>query len=66
VDTPLCNTSRPTSGRVFLAGDCHGRFDHVIEAAQVYLPAAIVFLGDMEAPAPLHEVLAPIMGITSM
>ena len=57
---------QPRSGRVFLAGDCHGRFDHVIEAAHVFLPAAIVFLGDMEPPAPLHEVLAPIMGITSI
>ena len=66
VDTLLCNTSRPGGGRVFLAGDCHGRFDHVIEAARMYLPAAIVFLGDMEAPVPLHEVLAPIMGSTSI
>ncbi len=57
---------QPRSGRVFLAGDCHGRFDHVIEAAQVFLPAAIVFLGDMEPPAPLHEVLAPLVGVTSI
>ena len=54
------------SGRVFFVGDCHGRFEHVIEAAQVCRPAAIVFLGDLEAPAPLHKVLAPIMGITSI
>ena len=47
-------------------GDCHGRFDHVIEVAQVCLPAAVVFLGDMEVPAPLHEVLAPITAITSI
>ena len=51
MDTLLCNTSRPGGGRVFLAGDCNGRFDHVIKAARVYLPAAIVFLGDMEAPS---------------
>ena len=49
-----------------MAGDCHGRFDHVIEVAQVCLPAAVVFLGDMEVPAPLHEVLAPITAITSI
>ena len=59
------DTRRPT-GRIFFAGDCHGQFDHVIEAAQAYLPAAIILLGDMEAPSPLDQVLAPVLNLTTI
>jgi predicted phosphodiesterase len=52
--------------QIFVAGDCHGRFDHVVEAAQAYLPAAVILLGDMEAQAPLDQVLSPILGLTAV
>ncbi len=51
---------------IFFAGDCHGRFEHVVEAVQVHRPAAIVLLGDQEAPAPLDEVLTAILGLTAI
>lgn len=54
-------SSRQGSGSILFCGDCHGQFDHVIEAARAFLPAAIIFLGDMESPAPLDQVLAPIL-----
>lgn len=59
---------QPQAGgpRIFVAGDPHGRFDQIIEAAQVYLPAAIVLLGDMEAQAPLDEILAPVLKLCSL
>lgn len=53
-------------GRIFVCGDPHGRFQHVIEATQTYLPTAIVLLGDMEAPEPLDALLAPILPLTQV
>jgi predicted phosphodiesterase len=52
--------------QIFFAGDCHGGFEHVIEAVQVHRPAAIVLLGDQEAPARLDEILTPILGLTGI
>lgn len=49
---------------IFFCGDPHGRFDHILEAAERYNPAAVVLLGDIESPAPLSEVLEPIHEIT--
>lgn len=59
-------TSRPQSGRIFFCGDCHAQFAHVIEAVQVYRPAAVILLGDIEAPAPLNQILAPILESTEV
>lgn len=59
-------TSRSRGGRIFFCGDCHGQFDHVIEAVQAFRPAAVVLLGDMESPAPLDEILAPILDLTAL
>lgn len=44
--------------RIFFCGDPHGEFSQINEAAREYKPDAIVILGDMQAPAPLEEVLA--------
>lgn len=51
---------------IFFAGDCHGRFEHVIEACEAYGPKALILLGDMESPAPLDQVLAPILPLTQV
>ncbi|MDA8350541.1 MAG: metallophosphoesterase [Pseudomonadota bacterium] len=59
-------TTRSRGGRIFFCGDCHGHFDHVIKAAQAFLPAAVIFLGDLESPAPLDQVLAPILQHTAV
>ena len=59
-------TSRSASGQIFFCGDCHAHFDHVIEAVQAFLPAAAILLGDMEAPAPLDQILAPILDLTEV
>ena len=59
-------TSQSAGGRIFFCGDCHGQFDHVIESAQAFLPAAIVFLGDLEARAPLDEILSAILEHTEV
>ena len=66
MDRLLGKNSRGASGRIFFCGDCHGQFDHVIEAVQAFLPAAIILLGDMEAPAPLDQILAPILESTEV
>ena len=49
---------------ILFCGDPHGRFEHIIEAATTWQASAVVLLGDMEAPAPLSQVLAPIKEIT--
>jgi predicted phosphodiesterase len=44
---------------IWFAGDVHGQFEHIartIDAASVK-PAAIILLGDMEAPIPLHKCM---------
>lgn len=51
---------------IFFCGDTHGRFDHLIGAVREHRPQAVVLLGDIEAPAALDEVLAPIAAITEI
>jgi predicted phosphodiesterase len=44
---------------IWFAGDLHGRFEHIakaIDAARAK-PQAIILLGDMEAPTPLHACM---------
>lgn len=49
---------------ILFCGDPHGRFDHILEAADRRQVSAVVLLGDVEARAPLSQVLAPIKEIT--
>ena len=42
---------------IFFCGDPHGGFDHIIQAGKEHRPKAMVILGDLQPPAPLHEVL---------
>ncbi|GAC1405728.1 MAG: metallophosphoesterase [Burkholderiaceae bacterium] len=53
-------------GRIFFCGDVHGRFQHVIEAVREHKPAAVVFLGDLQAPQALDHVLAEILHLTDI
>lgn len=47
---------------IWLLGDNHGNFDHVLETVEVSgeRPAAVIFLGDLECPAPFSACVAPI------
>ena len=51
---------------ILFLGDTHGRFAHVLEVVQQAQPAAIVFLGDLQAQRPLHEELAAIVDSTAI
>ncbi len=51
----------PKANEIFFCGDPHGQFDHIIEAGLKHQPKAMVILGDLQPPAPLHEVLAPLL-----
>lgn len=52
------------SKSIFICGDPHGVFDHIVEAVLEYRPAAIILLGDMECARPLDVELGEIMGKT--
>ena len=45
-------------------GDPHGQFHHILRAAAELNPSAVVLLGDLESPRPLHEELAAIASKT--
>ena len=51
---------------IFFCGDTHGQLDHVIRAVQAHRPNAIVLLGDIQAPRPIDQVLAPILDLTEV
>lgn len=51
---------------ILFCGDPHGHFGHIIEAVQEHQPAAVILLGDMQAPRPLHIELAPILTKTEI
>jgi predicted phosphodiesterase len=51
---------------ILFVGDPHGRFEHVIEIVLERGPDAVVFLGDLQAPRPLEQELAPILAHTDV
>jgi len=55
-----------TTNQIFFCGDTHGRFDHIITAVVEHQPAALVFVGDVQARRPLDQVLQPILDLTSI
>ena len=61
---------RPTRPRelpeIFFCGDPHGGFDQINEAARLYRPDAMVILGDLQAPAPVHQVLEEALAYTDI
>lgn len=52
--------------RIFFCGDPHGHFQHIIEAVHAHRPAAVVLLGDVQAPVPLERALLPILDRTEV
>ena len=48
------------STNILFCGDTHGRLRHVVDTALKLKPMAVVLLGDIQSPRPLHEELAPI------
>ena len=54
------------SQEVFFCGDPHGYFDHILKAAQEHRPKAMVILGDLQPPAPMHEVLEDILSFVDV
>lgn len=51
---------------IYLFGDVHGHFAHVIDIVRRERPDAIIFLGDLECQRPLHELVAPIRDLTEI
>lgn len=51
---------------IFICGDPHGQFFPIVDAVRAERPAAVVLLGDIDAPTPLHELLAPISSVTDI
>ena len=51
---------------ILFFGDAHGKFSHVEQAVAEHKPAAIVLLGDIEAPHPLERVLARVVDRTEV
>lgn len=52
--------------RIFFFGDTHGGFDHCREVVESGKPDAVVFLGDIQAHEPLHEILREIRDLTDI
>lgn len=49
------------AARIWFVGDPHGDFRRVIRLACERRPAAVIFLGDLELPGPLEEVMYPML-----
>ena len=56
----------PGLARDLFCGDPHGTFDQINEAARLYSPDAMVILGDLQPPAPLHVVLEEALAYTDI
>jgi len=50
----------PATPHILFAGDPHGRFEHLFAVVRAQRPQALILLGDIEAPVPLQELMAPI------
>lgn len=51
---------------ILFFGDTHGGFSHCFSIVERIRPKAIVFLGDLQAHAPLHEILSEVMQLTDV
>ena len=49
---------------ILFFGDVHGDFSHVRPLVEQHQPQAVIFLGDLEASAPLDQVLTDVMELT--
>jgi predicted phosphodiesterase len=46
---------------VLFAGDPHRNFSPIIRACQAHKPGALIIVGDCDCPAPLPEIMAPLL-----
>ncbi len=60
----MLTVRRKAISMILFCGDPHGRFEHILEAAKQTQAVAVVLLGDLEAPAPLSELMGPFREIT--
>lgn len=51
---------------ILFFGDTHGGFEHCLSIVECYKPKAIIFLGDLQASAPLHLVLKDVVPLTQI
>ena len=51
---------------ILMFGDIHGNFDHILPAVLKEKPAAIIFLGDIQAHRPLEIELEKVMDLTEI
>lgn len=51
---------------ILFFGDVHGDVRHVLSTVVKHRPAAVIFLGDIEAAEPLEHVLAPVLALTEV
>ncbi|MDQ2990666.1 MAG: metallophosphoesterase [Pseudomonadota bacterium] len=56
----------PSSTSIFLCGDPHGVFGHIVASVLEHRPAAIILLGDMKCARPLDVELRDIIGKTQI
>lgn len=42
--------------KIFLCGDPHGEFDHIVSAIEKYHPQAVLILGDLTPPRSLDDI----------
>lgn len=51
---------------ILMFGDTHGELKHILPVVQKEKPAAIIFLGDIQAQRPLEQELADVMRLTEV
>ena len=51
---------------LYMIGDNHGNFEHIIEIVRKDRPDAVIFLGDLECQRPLQEEVAAIRNLTEI
>jgi predicted phosphodiesterase len=51
---------------ILMFGDVHGSFKHVLPIVRRENPAAIIFLGDLQAQKPLEQELAKVLALTEV
>ena len=51
---------------ILMFGDVHGSFKHVLPIVRRENPAAIIFLGDLQAKKPLEQELAKVLALTEV
>ena len=52
--------------KIFICGDPHEEFAHIIDAVKEHRPDAVILVGDNTPRSPLHEELADILDVTDL